>query len=78
MRWEGFFSILFLAGLTALAWKINRHYMRSGIIFGVPFSIYRSRTPRLFKGVMILGWLSFALMVLFSVTLSVAIIHSSL
>jgi hypothetical protein len=76
MRWEQIFAILFMVGLTAGVWKLNRHYEQSGKIFGVPFGISRDRTPRLFRGCMILNWLSFTLMVAFSLLVSGAIVLS--
>lgn len=73
MRWDQLFAILFMAGMIVGIWQINRHYARSGVIFGFPFSIRRDRTPRLFRGGMILSWLSFGLMVAFALFLSLAI-----
>jgi hypothetical protein len=76
MRWDQLFVMLLMAGLTAGVWRLNRSYEQSGTIFAVSFSISRDRTPRLFRGSMVLGWLSFALMVAFSLLLSTAFIAS--
>jgi len=76
MRWDQLFAILFMASLCAGVWKLYRYYERSGVIIGIPYSIRRSRTPRLFRGVMILGWISFALMVAFSMVISTAFVCS--
>jgi hypothetical protein len=76
MRWDQLLAMLFMAGLTAGVWRLNRYHEHSGTFFAVPFSISRSRTPRLFRGSMILGWFSFALMVAFTLLLSTAFIVS--
>lgn len=73
MRWDQLFAILFMAGMIVGIWQLNRHYARSGVIFGFPFSIRRERTPRLFRGGMILSWFSFGLMFAFALFLSLAI-----
>jgi hypothetical protein len=76
MHWDQLFAILFMAIIIVGIWKINCHYERSGVIFGFPFSIRRDHTPRLFRGGMILSWLSFGLMVAFALFLSAAIASS--
>ena len=76
MHWDQLLGILLMVGLTGFVWKVNRHYEQSGTIFAVPFNISRARTPRLFRGSMIFGWLGFALMVAFSILVSAAIIAS--
>jgi len=76
MRWDQLVAITFMACLCAGVWKLNRHYERSGMIIGVPYSIRRSRTPRLFRGMMILGWISCALMIVFSMMIAIALITS--
>ena len=76
MRWEQLLAILFMAGLTAGIWRLGRYYEQSGTIFAVPFRISRDRTPRLFRGSMILHWASFALTVAFSLLFSIAFIAS--
>ena len=76
MRWDQLLAMLFMAGLTAGIWRLGRYYEQSGTIFAVPFSISRDRTPRLFRGSMVLHWLSFALMVAFSLLLSTVFIAS--
>jgi len=76
MRWDQLFAMTLMACLCAGVWKLNRYYERSGLIIGVPCSIRRSRTPRLFRSMMLLSWISFALMTAFSMLISAAFVLS--
>jgi hypothetical protein len=57
-------------------WKLNRYHERRGVLIGVPFSIQKSRKPRLFRSMMILGWMSLALVIAFSLLVSAAFVGS--
>ncbi len=78
MDWSGLFAILGMTTLTAIVGFANLRYMRSGVIFGVPFGINRSRTPWLFRGGIALAWLGFAWLLLLTLTIAVGIISFSL
>jgi hypothetical protein len=67
--WDGLLAIAMAIALLGFLWKLIQHYERTGVIFAVPFSISRARTPRFFKVTMVLNWAVFALATIASLAL---------
>jgi hypothetical protein len=74
--WDGVIAIVLITALVAAMWKLNRYFERSGRIFAVPFSIDRDRLPRFFRVTMVLNWIVFAIVALFAVLLTAALVTS--
>lgn len=76
MDWASILAIAVMLTITVAIGYLNRHYERNGVIFAVPFSIKRDRTPRFFRVTMILNWIVFAFMVCFVLLLTTVIISA--
>jgi hypothetical protein len=76
MALDGALAIIFAIAMLVGFWKLNHYYERSGVIFAIPFSIRRERTPRFFRVTMVLNWAVFAFAALAFLALSIAILAS--
>jgi hypothetical protein len=76
MDWTSILAIALMLTITVTIWYLNRYYERNGVIFAVPFSIKRDRTPTFFRLTMILNWIVFAFVACFTLLLTIAIISA--
>ena len=76
MDWPKISAIALMFTIAiAIGW-LNICYERKGVVFAVPFSIKRDRTPTFFRVTMILNWIVFAFTACFALLLTIAIISA--